>query len=92
MLSPPWPSTGRRSWSHARSPTVSIRTARSRRKVTGVDEASLIASCEDYIFVGNERVHAQKPIWQLPNEKTTPPWLFSRAVNGSRDFLAIWRR
>jgi hypothetical protein len=60
--------------------------------VTGVDEAALIAECEEYIFIGNERVHAPKPIWRLPHEKTTPSWLFSRAVNGSKDFIAIWRQ
>ena len=60
--------------------------------VTGVDEASLIASCDEYIFVGNEHVHAHKPIWELPHEKVTPPWLYSRAVNGSREFIATWRR
>lgn len=59
---------------------------------TGVDEASLIASCDEYIFIGNEHVHAHKPIWRLPHEKMTPAWLFSRAVNGSRDFIASWRR
>jgi hypothetical protein len=60
--------------------------------VFGVDEASLIASCDEYIFVGNEHVHAHKPIWAIPHEKLTPPWLYSRAVNGSRDFIAIWQR
>lgn len=60
--------------------------------LTGVDEASLIGTCEEYIFIGNERVHAQKPIWQLPHQMMTPDWLFSRAVNGSRDFIAVWRR
>lgn len=58
----------------------------------GVDEAELIASCDEYIFIGNERVHAHKPIWAIPHEKFAPPWLYSRAVNGSRDFIAIWRR
>jgi hypothetical protein len=60
--------------------------------LTGVDEEALIASCEEYIFIGNEHVHTQKPIWQLPHEKLTPPWIFSRAVNGSPDFIATWRR
>lgn len=59
---------------------------------TGVDEAAIIASCDEYIFVGNEHVHAHKPIWSLPHEKLTPPWIYSRAVNGSRDFIAIWRQ
>jgi hypothetical protein len=59
---------------------------------TGVDEAAVIAACDAYIVIGNERVHAHKPIWALPHEKLTPPWLYSRAVNGSADFVAIWRR
>lgn len=59
---------------------------------TGVDEAAIIAACEEYIVIGNERVHAGKPIWSLPHEKLTPPWLYSRAVNGSADFVAVWRR
>lgn len=59
---------------------------------SGVDEAAIIAACDEYIFVGNEHVHAHKPIWSLPHEKLTPPWLYSRAVNGSRDFIGIWRR
>lgn len=59
---------------------------------SGVDESSIIAACDEYIFIGNEQVHAHKPIWDLPHEKVTPPWLYSRAVNGSRDFIAMWRR
>lgn len=59
---------------------------------SGVDEAAIIAACDEYIFIGNEQVHAHKPIWGLPHEKLTPPWLHSRAVNGSRDFIAIWKR
>jgi len=59
---------------------------------SGVDEAAIIASCDEYIFIGNEHVHANKAIWALPHEKLTPPWIYSRAVNGSRDFIAIWRR
>jgi hypothetical protein len=57
---------------------------------TGVDEAAIIASCEEYIFVGNEHVHRNKPIWKLPHEKLTPAWLYSRAINGTRDFIGIW--
>jgi hypothetical protein len=58
---------------------------------TGVDEAAIIASCEEYIFIGNEHVHRNKPIWKLPHEKLTPTWLYSRAINGTRDFISIWR-
>lgn len=59
---------------------------------TGVDEAAIIAGCEEYIFIGNELTHAGKPIWGLPHEVIYPGWVFSRAVNGSRDFVASWRR
>lgn len=59
---------------------------------SGVNEASLIAQCDEYIFIGNEHVHTAKPIWALPHEKITPPWLYSRAINGTRDFIAVWRR
>lgn len=59
---------------------------------SGVDEAAIIAACDEYIFIGNEQVHAQKPIWALPHEKATPPWIYSRAANGSPDFVATWRR
>jgi hypothetical protein len=57
---------------------------------SGVDEAAIIASCEEYIFIGNEHVHRHKPILKLPHEKLTPTWLFSRAINGTRDFIGIW--
>lgn len=60
--------------------------------VTGVDEAALIESCDEYIFIGNEHVHARKPIWDMPHTKFSPPWLYSRAVNGSPEFIATWRR
>ncbi|QRF60983.1 hypothetical protein [Variovorax sp. UC122_21] len=59
---------------------------------TGVDEASILRNCEEYIFIGNEKVHQHKPILSLPHERLTPPWLYSRALNGSPDFIAIWRR
>ena len=59
---------------------------------TGVNEAAIIASCDEYIFIGNEKVHQHKPIWALPHEKLTPSWIYSRAMNGSKDFIGIWRR
>ncbi|QHE89225.1 hypothetical protein [Hydrogenophaga sp. BPS33] len=57
----------------------------------GVNEKRLIESCDEYIFIGNEHVHREKSIWTLPHEKITPPWVYSRAVNGTPDFIAIWR-
>jgi hypothetical protein len=56
----------------------------------GIFEESIIAACEAYIFIGNTKVHAGKSIWSLPHVKTEPDWVFSRAVNGSPDFIAVW--
>lgn len=56
----------------------------------GVDERALLANCEQYLFVGNEQVHQKKAIWDAPHRLEYPPYLFSRAVNGSRDFLCVW--
>jgi hypothetical protein len=58
----------------------------------GVDEDKLLDFCSEYIFIGNEKVHANKPLWKHPTKlaKETPPWLFSRAVNGSPDFIVSW--
>ncbi len=58
----------------------------------GVQEEDIIANCDAYVFIGNERVHAGKSIWALPHARQTPPWLYSRAGNGSPDFIAIWER
>jgi hypothetical protein len=56
----------------------------------GVREEDIIANCETYIFIGNSKVHAGKPIWKLPHVKIQQDWIFSRAHNGSPDFIAIW--
>lgn len=58
----------------------------------GVDEEQIVASCDEYICIGNQLVHQHKSIWALPHERITPPWLFSRAVNGTPDFIASWTR
>jgi hypothetical protein len=58
----------------------------------GVNEERIIKSCEEYIFIGNETVHAGKSIWKLPHEIIYPDWLYSRALNGSRNFISVWRR
>lgn len=59
---------------------------------SGIDEEALIHACEAYVLIGNTHVHRHKSIWALPHELFTPPWLYSRAVNGSPDFIAIWQR
>jgi hypothetical protein len=59
---------------------------------TGVDEAAVIQTCDEYIFIGNQQVHAHKPIWSLAHERFTPGWLYSRAMNGTPDFIATWSK
>ena len=56
----------------------------------GVDEEDLLRHVGRYVFVGNELVHKDKSIWSLPHTIDYPPWLYSRAVNKSRNFIAIW--
>lgn len=57
----------------------------------GIDEADLLAKVGQYVVIGNERVHQNKPIWDQPHEITYPPFVYSRAANGTRDFIAAWR-
>lgn len=56
----------------------------------GVDEEAVIDAVESYIFIGNEQVHRNKSIWSRPHRIIYPDWLYSRAHNGSRDFIAVW--
>lgn len=56
----------------------------------GVDEGRLLELTPCYIHIGNEDVHKGKEIWSRPHRIDYPPFLYSRAFNGSRDFLAIW--
>lgn len=57
----------------------------------GVHEESVLAQCEQYIFIGNDAVHAKKSIWSRPHDKTYPPFVFSRARDGSKNFIAVWQ-
>lgn len=43
-----------------------------------------------YIHIGNRYVHRDKPILDLPHEEYEFPWLISRAINGSPNFIAVW--
>lgn len=57
----------------------------------GVDELDILSHCEEYIFIGNTQVHATKLIAQIPHERFEPDWLYSRAHNGSANFIAVWK-
>ena len=58
----------------------------------GVDETAILDSCQTYIFIGNTHVHRNKPIWARPHQRIEPDWLYSRAVNGSKDFIAVFNK
>jgi len=55
----------------------------------GVDENRIIDRAS-YLFVGNEKVHADKSIWDRPHKVQYHDWLYSRAMNGSSDFIGYW--
>lgn len=57
----------------------------------GLDEPDILRHCSEYIVVGNELVHQRKPIWDRKHIIEYPPFLYSRAFNGSRDFLAVFQ-
>jgi hypothetical protein len=59
-------------------------------KLNGIDEFDIIRQCATYVVVGNEHVHRNKRIWRRPHTIEYPPYVYSRAQNGSRDFIATW--
>lgn len=60
-------------------------------KPDGVDEEDILRNCATYILIGNEKIHRQKHIWSRPHTIEHPPYVYSRAMNGTRDFIATWQ-
>lgn len=58
----------------------------------GIDEEEILYSCRTYVMIGNEQVHAGKKIWSRQHTIEYPPFVYSRATNGTRDFVAVWER
>ena len=58
----------------------------------GVKEEEIVAGCDSYVVIGNEQVHASKSIWKLPHTIEHPDWLYSRAHNGTPEFIAVWSK
>lgn len=56
----------------------------------GVDQRDVLLHCEQYIVVGNEHTHRFNPLWSRPHEIDYPPYVFSRASNGRREFICTW--
>lgn len=58
----------------------------------GVDESAIIEQCETYVLIGNQETHRLNKVWRYQPEVEFPPYLFSRAGNGTPDFIAIINR
>jgi hypothetical protein len=58
----------------------------------GVDERDIVAHCDTYVLVGNTRLHRHSALWPLPHHIEYPPFVYSRAREGGREFIAVWQR
>jgi len=56
----------------------------------GIDEEWVLANCKTYVHVGNCRTHNGKSILRRRHTTFRPPWLYSRAMNGSPNEILIW--
>lgn len=56
----------------------------------GPREDYLLARCGKYILIGNENVHGQKRLLQVPHETHRFPWLVSRAQDQSKNLVYVW--
>lgn len=56
----------------------------------GIDEGALVDAVDTFVLVGNQKVHCDKLIWNRPHKIEYPPYVFSRAHNGTPDFVAVW--
>lgn len=57
----------------------------------GVDEDDILAHCQLYIVIGNSHVHRDKKIWGRSHHIEYPTYVYSRATNGTPDFIATWQ-
>jgi len=58
----------------------------------GIDESLLIKRIKKYIFIGNEIVHKNKPILNIPHETIYADWLISRSMNKDKNVIWIWEK
>lgn len=56
----------------------------------GPDESEIIAGVENYVHIGNDTIHWEKPIWSIAHSKSYHPWIVSRAGAKEQDHVAIW--
>lgn len=59
----------------------------------GIDEEAILASVKRYIVVGNNIVHAQKPIFDKMTRMIRGDFIFSRSIEGvDQNAIYIWDR
>lgn len=56
----------------------------------GVNENKLLRKVKTYIHIGNENVHAKKPIMDIEHETFKAPWLVSRSMDKDKNVIHIW--
>ncbi|WP_087864216.1 hypothetical protein [Comamonas thiooxydans] len=56
--------------------------------VDGVVEEWVIQNVQEYLFIGNLKTHATKTIWSLPHTKQALPFLYSRSMTETPNFIA----
>lgn len=57
----------------------------------GPDLPAILAEVDELILVVNEKTHAKNPLMDVPHETYTPPGLYSRALTGAPDQVAVWK-
>ena len=60
--------------------------------IYGVEEEKILSHVQQYIHVGQTRVHEAKPILESPHEEFEPPWLVSRGSSTGRNYICWWER
>lgn len=58
----------------------------------GIDEADVMRNCRTFVLIGNEHIHRNSRIWDYKPVVEYPDYVYSRATNGSRDFIAVRSR
>lgn len=51
---------------------------------------AILDRCEEYILIGNTKTHAKNPLWKREHELFHFPWIYSRSVTNTPDFIAVW--
>lgn len=56
----------------------------------GLDEEWIVGTVPTYIHVGNRGPHGSKRILAIEHEEFQFPWLKCRAIDPSKNFIAVW--